>query len=122
MQIIKIFTTFILSLFLLISPVLAEVTTKGIGTIQMQSDDPTNIETEEAKNKAIKSAWKSFVSKFNASKMKQYNLVKEDIEHWYPKVRDGGVIAPSGNKTVCKEVTDAVADAKAVTAAAIAPP
>ena len=30
MQIIKIFTTFILSLFLLISPVLAEVTTKGI--------------------------------------------------------------------------------------------
>ena len=26
-----------------------EVTTKGIGTVQMKSNDPTNVETEEAK-------------------------------------------------------------------------
>ena len=80
MQIRKILTTFILSLFFIASFAYAEVTTKGIGTIQMKSNDPTNVETEEAKNNAIKSAWKSFVSKFNPSKMKQYNLVKEDIE------------------------------------------
>ena len=78
MQIRKILTTFIL--VFVSSFAHAEVTTKGIGTVQMKSDDPTNIETEEAKNNAIKSAWKSFVSKFNPSKMKQYNLVKEDIE------------------------------------------
>ena len=78
MQIRKILATFIL--VFVSSFAHAEVTTKGIGTVQMKSDDPTNIETEEAKNNAIKSAWKSFVSKFNPSKMKQYNLVKEDIE------------------------------------------
>jgi len=80
MQIKKILTTFILSLFFVSSFAYAEVTTKGIGTVQMKSNDPTNVETEEAKNNAIKSAWKSFVGKFNPSKMKQYNLVKEDIE------------------------------------------
>ena len=80
MQIRKILTTFILSLFFIASFAYAEVTTKGIGTVQMKSNDPTNVETKEAKNNAIKSAWKSFVSKFNPSKMKQYNLVKEDIE------------------------------------------
>jgi len=80
MQIKKILIALILSLFFVSSIAYAEVTTKGIGTVQMKSDDPTNIETEEAKNNAIKSAWKSFVSKFNPSKMKQYNLVKEDIE------------------------------------------
>ena len=80
MQIKKILIALILSSFFVSSFAYAEVTTKGIGTVQMKSDDPTNVETEEAKNNAIKSAWKSFVSKFNPSKMKQYNLVKEDIE------------------------------------------
>ena len=75
MQIKKILIALILSSFFVSSFAYAEV-----GTVQMKSDDPTNVETEEAKNNAIKSAWKSFVSKFNPSKMKQYNLVKEDIE------------------------------------------
>ena len=52
MQIRNLFITFILSFFLLTNSVLAEITTKGIGSIQMKSDDPTNVETEEAKNKA----------------------------------------------------------------------
>ena len=73
MQMRKILATFIL--VFVSSFAHAEITTKGIGTVQMKSDDPTNIETEEAKNNAIKSAWKSFVSKFNPSKMKQYNLL-----------------------------------------------
>ena len=34
----------------------------------MKNNDPTNIETEDAKNKAIESAWKSFTAKFNISK------------------------------------------------------
>ena len=80
MQMRKILTIFILSLFFIPIFAYAEVTTKGIGTVQMKSNDPTNVETEEAKNNAIKSPWKSFVSKFNPSKMKQYNLVKENIE------------------------------------------
>ena len=59
----------------------AETISKGIGTIQMKNNDPTNIETEDAKNKAIESAWKSFTAKFNTSKMKQYMLIKEDIDN-----------------------------------------
>ena len=58
-----------------------ETISKGIGTIQMKNNDPTNIETEDAKNKAIESAWKSFTAKFNISKMKQYMLIKEDIDN-----------------------------------------
>ncbi len=46
MQIRKILTTFIFSLFFIASFAYAEVTTKGIGTIQMKSNDPTNVETE----------------------------------------------------------------------------
>ena len=53
MQIKKIFTTLILSLFFVSSFAYAEVTTKGIGTVQMKSDDPTNVETDEAKNNAL---------------------------------------------------------------------
>lgn len=58
----------------------AETASKGVGTIQMEDEDPTNIETEKAKNKAIESAWKSYTAKFNTSKMKQYMLIKEDID------------------------------------------
>ena len=55
MQIKKILIALILSSFFVSSIAYAEVTTTGIGTVQMKSDDPTNIETEEAKNNAIKS-------------------------------------------------------------------
>ncbi len=80
MQMKIIILTLILSVFSFADFSYAEKSVKGIGSIQMQADDPTNIETEEAKNLAIKSAWKNYVSKFNPSKMKQYNLVKEDME------------------------------------------
>ena len=56
MQMRKILTIFYFKSFFIPIFAYAEVTTKGIGTVQMKSNDPTNVETEEAKNNAIKSA------------------------------------------------------------------
>ena len=79
MQVKFLYVTF-LCIFGFFNLVNAEVTSKGVGTIQMKGSDPTNIETEEAKKLAIETAWKSYTSKFNVSKMKQYMLIKEDID------------------------------------------
>lgn len=79
MQVRFFFITF-LCVFTFTKFTYAEVISKGIGTIQMENNDPTNIETEEAKSLAVKSAWKNYTSKFNTSKMKQYMLIQEDID------------------------------------------
>ena len=80
MQIKGLFTFLVILLFN-VQYVKAEVASKGVGTIQMKSNNPTNIETESAKKNAVESAWKSFTAKFNTSKMKQYMLIKEDIDN-----------------------------------------
>ncbi len=64
-----------------IQDVNAEVVSKGVGTIQMKGKNPTNVETENSKKNAVQSAWKSFTAKFNTSKMKQYMLIKEEIDN-----------------------------------------
>ena len=80
MQIKGLFIFLVILLFN-VQYVKAEVASKGVGTIQMKSNNPTNIETESAKKNAVESAWKSFTAKFNTSKMKQYMLIKEDIDN-----------------------------------------
>lgn len=77
---VKFFYSIFICLFYFFGSANAEISSKGVGTIQMKGSDPTNLETEEAKNLAIESAWKSYTSKFNASKMKQYMLIKDEIE------------------------------------------
>jgi hypothetical protein len=77
MQIIK------KSIFLLIIffsfYVSAEVEVKGIATYQYSSSSPGDKELKEAQSLAKNAAWKTYTSKFNAAKMKQFMLVEEEI-------------------------------------------